>query len=247
MDLKELQIIFSSVVTKQIEQGSQKTHSSKEQQLINLITGGGSLLPDGALGVYFQDYQARMREALSKNYEATWVIMGDDEFFQYADTYIYTHPSDLSNLTNYGEEFPDLLAANDELSDATEMSRFERAFWRYFHAGDRPSLTIDEERIINGEFNLSSFTFIESEMRLDLIWSHREEGVGALDELEIFEPSYFLIYKAHDFVEIKRVSKEIYSFLINLRDCKKISSVADREISPSTWTEIFNILKFSED
>lgn len=239
MDLKELQTMFSSLVTGQNEQNYSK------DQLVKIITGGGTLNPDGAINVYSQDYQARMRDALSKNYESTWLIMGDDEFFEYADIYIRTYPSHLSNLTNYGEKFPELLAGNTELIDASKMAIFERAFWRAFHLDDRPPITIDEEMITNGEFNLSGFTFVESEMRLDLVWSHREEGSSAIESLELFEQSYFLIYKANDLVEIRKVREDMYDFLIKLRDCKKIADVKDREVLPMMWGEIFSILKFS--
>ena len=138
MDLKELQLIFSSVVTGQDE-------NYKRDHLAGLISGGGTLNPDDAITVYAQDYQARLRDALSQNYEATWLIMGDEEFFEYADIYIRKYPSHLSNLTNYGEEFPELLGTNPELVDASKMAMFERAFWRAFHLSDRASITIDEE------------------------------------------------------------------------------------------------------
>lgn len=239
MDLKELQTMFCSLVTKQEEK------SFNKEDLLNIITGGGSLNSENALDVYSQDYQARMRDALSQNYEATWLFMGDEEFFECADKYIQSYPSHLLNLTNYGEEFPEMLEENSELIDASKMAMFERAFWQNFHKGDKAVIHIDEEMIKNGEFDLSNFAFIESEMRLDLVWTHREEGSNVLAELEIYEQSYFLIYKALDLVEIRRVSEIIYSFLKNLKECRNIANVKERDISPEMWVEIFGILRFS--
>ena len=188
MELRELQLMFSSIVSGE--------NGLNIGELQKIITGGGTLNPKKSIDVYIQDYQARMKDALSKNYEATWLIMGDDEFFEYTEIFIKKYPSNLSNLTNYGEYFSELIAENDELADASQMALFERAFWKNFHSNDRPAIIIDEKMITEGLFDLSNFTFLKSQMRLDLVWMNRDKGINALDGLEIFEESYFIIYKA---------------------------------------------------
>lgn len=240
MNLKEIQVSFCSVVS-----GKNDNNIMKEK-LLSSITGGGNLSSPESLDVYSIDYHARMKDALSKNYEATWMMMGDDDFFLYAEAFISKYPSALSNLTNYGDEFPEMLAENIDLTDESKMASFERAFWEKFHQADTKANKIDEKMITSGEFNLEGYTFIDSNMRLDLVWSAREKGVNALDGFELHERSYFVIYKAGEAVEISKINSVVFNFLISLKESKQIKYVIMDEIPTEEWVSIFNILKFSE-
>ncbi len=242
MELKQLQTIFCGVVTKKNEDDE-----NNKQRLLEIIIAGGTLSPEGALLVYAQDYSARMREALGTNYEATWLMLGDEEFFLYADQYIKSYPSDLANLTYYGEYFPEMLAEQGlDLASASKMAVLERAFWKFFHAADQAVLAVDEEMIKEGEFNLSQFVFIESEMRLDLVWTNRELGATAIADLELYEDSYFLIYKAENRVIVQKLNPQIFNFLIELREHKKIVNIRNVEVTSVQWPEILDILKHSK-
>ena len=75
MQLRRIQELF-------VESTRTQTESA---DLVALIEAGGSLTNEEALKVYSLDYKARMQEALGQNYEATWLVLGDDEFLSYAE------------------------------------------------------------------------------------------------------------------------------------------------------------------
>lgn len=217
--------------------------NSKNEELEKLIIPAGSLTREDALNVYRQDYQARMKEALASNYEATWLVLGDEEFFSLSEEYISKHPSSYDNLTNYGDLFPQFLRTFSQ--EASEMAEFEKAFWKYFHAEDRPSIKLNSEIVIQAKFNLSEITFIASEIRLDLLWSKRLEKENILQKDNLYEESFYALYKREDKVEIAKLTKLEYEVLQELSICLQISCLSERGISTESWSRIFNLLQFS--
>lgn len=235
MQLKKIQELFVDSVRSQ-------THSV---ELVGMIDPGGSLTRKEALGVYALDYKARMQEALGKNYEATWLVLGDDEFLAYAEEYISTYPSDLTNLTTYGDFFPDLLSLKEVVLEVVQMAIFERDFWKCFHAPSSTLLAITAEMLEFSHFNLSVIHIFESEMRLDRIWQNRELGSEALGEVEIYELCHLVLFKAGDKVDVKKLSQDAYELLGKLKEEGRIILLPKKEYDPSVWAEIIAVLKFS--
>jgi hypothetical protein len=233
MDLKTLQKNFVANVTSE--------HSSLDELF---ILPAGSLSKEQAMGIYREDYFARLKDALATNYEATWIILGDEDFFNHAEQYVITHPSELNNLTNYGNHFPAYLAKASK--EASQMAYFERSFWTYFHMKDQSSIILNPEIISEAFFDLAGITLIQSELRLDLIWENREGGSNLLSELDLYEECYFAIYKAEAKVEIKKISKIEYDVLYELSHCSKLMNLSPREIEPESWKSILEVLKFSK-
>lgn len=231
MDLKSLQEQFVALITSQ-------TYAAG----IEGIIPGGSLSIDEATNVYRQDYRARLKEALSVNYEATWLILGDDDFFNQADLYINKYPSNLHNLTNYGEFFPEFL--KDISNEASQMAMLERAFWRYFHNKDQAALVLTQAMIEEGSFDLAPLTLLESDLRIDLVWQYRESGSEVLSQLDLEETCYLALFKADEKVEIKKISKLVFDILSELKQVSKISSLTPREIAPDNWIMVFDILRY---
>lgn len=243
MELKLLQECFCQSI-----QANQDQDICKE--LKKLLVGAGQLNLPEAIEVYSLDYKARMREALSKNYEATWLVLGDDDFFKLADLYIDNYPSEYSNLTSYGESFPLFLAGHENLQDASKMASFEQAFWSFFHSKDQAKILLDDNKIINAEFNLEKIKCIESDMRLDLLWKHRESSLKGnsddLEQLDLFEKTHVVMFKAEERVEVLRVDKVSFEIIMELKRCKKISLLQERTVSNEVWKEVFEVLVFSE-
>jgi hypothetical protein len=243
MELKLLQKILCQSIQSNPEQNN-------FEEIKHLLVGAGDLSLADAIDVYSSDYKARMREALSKNYEATWLVMGDDDFFKIADLYIQSHPSSYKNLTAYGESFPLFISKQKDLEDASKMASFEQTFWSLFHSKDQKKLFLDEKKIITGEFNLENIKCIESDLRLDLLWKHRESSLQGnsdiLEQLEIFEKTYLILFKAEDKVEVLKVSEASFAIIMELKDCKKITLLQEREVSNEVWKEVFEIILFSE-
>jgi hypothetical protein len=103
--------------------------------VLGAIVPGGTLDAAGALDVYRRGYLARLTEQLGETYPSVWRVVGDDDFFELCRTYVAMHSSTSYNLSDYGREFPDFLAAAPELPDfLAELARFELTVHDLFHA-----------------------------------------------------------------------------------------------------------------
>lgn len=235
MNLKEMQQLFVKSVTS----------GSLSSVLRESISPGGSLTNESALNVYSMDYKARMQEALGKNYEATWLVMGDEDFVDLCQKYIVEHPSHLSNLTTYGDSFPEFIKKSGSELEIIQMSLFERQFWTCFHAEDKPPKTITEELLTTGTFSLDAISLFDSALRLDLIWAKREEGSEAFEGIEPYTQCFLAVYKAFEKVEVKKLLPESYLILSELKEVTKISELTPKEYSPEIWAEVLSVLSFN--
>jgi hypothetical protein len=234
MQLKKFQELFVGSITLQ----------KKSNEIEELINPVGSLTHYEALKVYSMDYQARMQEALGKNYEATWLVLGDDEFLECTREYIANYPSELTNLTSYGDNFPDLLTSKEIDLEVVQMATFEREFWRCFHAMDCPAFEINQTVLQLSSFDLSSIRLFESDMRLDAIWQNREKGSEALSEIDVYEKCYLALYKANEKVEVKILSLGAYQILLDLKKVGEISKLTAGNYSSEDWAKTLSVLMY---
>ncbi len=216
-----------------------------QSALIKEIIPGGDLCIEGALRVYSEDYYARLTEALGKNFEGTWLLLGDDDFFEMAKKYIKNYPSDLTNLTNYGEAFPEFLRQENVMLEVVQMADFEQTYWERFHQRDFAPIELSEEVLTTKNFDLSNIKLIESSFDLEYIFKNREKGVSELAEVESEHSIYFALYKAQAIVAIESLSRDAFEILCELKTCHSILKLYPRELTPVIWSEVFNHLKFS--
>lgn len=124
MKPEEFRKIFSSALLKK-EEGP---------LLSDQVLPGGKLDTNSAIAVYQNGYLARFTEALGEKYETVWKVLGDEDFFETAKTYIEDHPSHSYNISNYGENFPNFLRENfSEHPLLAEIADFELHVFRIFH------------------------------------------------------------------------------------------------------------------
>ena len=100
------------------------------------VTGGGTLTPEEAVGVYRAGYPARLTEALGETFEGCWRALGDEAFFAVAKDYIARMPSASYNLSDYGRSFPEFLESRADAEDAPflgDLARYEWTFKELFH------------------------------------------------------------------------------------------------------------------
>lgn len=233
MNLKVLQEHFAQSLTANL----------KNEELERLIIPAGSLRNEEALNVYRTDYATRLKEALVTNYEATLLVLGDEDFFSLAHSYVINHPSKLDNLTNYGEHFPEWIKSSSVT--AWQMALFEKAFWKCFHQKRQNPLSLTPDFIMNSGFDLSDLTLIASDLRLDLVWQNRQIQSADFEELDLYTSSYFVIYKKYDTVSVEKLSELEFEILDELSKCSKINLISQREISAETWRQVFEIIQFS--
>lgn len=213
-----------------------------ESSLLEMIEPVGTLSAEESVRVYQSDYVARMMEALGQNYEATWVLLGDEDFFSFGKKYIDSHPSSFQNLTSYGHEFDAFLASNNAETEVIQMASFEKAFWKFFH--QRPTVKRLFENIeeVKLEYN---YYLSSSEIKLYDLWMTRESPP---DSLEAFlEQEYLCMFKKESKVEVLKVSELQHEILSMLKEQRSLSNVITQteELGINTteddWAKILEI------
>ncbi|MEI7011517.1 DNA-binding domain-containing protein [Leptospira licerasiae] len=126
MNPEEFRELFSSVLLGKEE----------DPLLTDQILPGGKLDIRSAISVYQNAYSARFTEALGEKYETVWKILGDEDFFGTAKSFIQKNVSYSYNISNYGENFPNFLKENfPEHPVLAEIANFELHVFKIFHLG----------------------------------------------------------------------------------------------------------------
>ncbi len=210
-----------------------------------LISPAGSLTSEESIKVYQQDYSARLFEAISKNYEATWVVLGDEDFIKLANRYTELYPSKSYSLNFYGDSFPEFLEKAEDIPLlCIQMAYFERAFWKFFHSDINIKKTLEINELASTEFILEDIELFESDADLKLIWDNKETGLNEeLQEL-LFGEFFYTLFKANNKVEIDLITKNQYHFLKQLKERRFIEKIDITDLSLEDWSVLFKILSF---
>lgn len=211
------------------------------------VRAPGNLSPSDGLAIYEVDYRARIFEALSKNYEATWVVLGDQAFLEASADYIEKFPSISYTLNNYGAFFPSYLKEKADIYglEASEMSAYEQAFWQLFHQEDTCFSEIDHSVLLSKKFSLDHIFLFQSSLNLDLVWANRENGINdSVSDKELYGDFCFVLSKKKSKVESTRLSKNVFDLLSMLKEKNSFSLLTYFEISQSEWLLIFDILSY---
>ncbi len=89
--------------------------------------------------IYRRGYKARLLEVLGDTFEASWWVLGDENYFSLAGQFVENIPSRSFDLSDYGLEFPEFLRStseNKEIPFLSELARFEWLFKEMFHSTD---------------------------------------------------------------------------------------------------------------
>ena len=226
-------------------------HGETSESLTSQIRPVGTLTPEGVMNVYRGDYDARMMEALGKSFETTWLLLGDEDFFDAGKTYIKNNPSHVKNLSAYGDFFPEFLATLDLDEDIVRMAYYERAFWRLFHTPPKNAGVITPENLQTLEFHFEEALYLShSNLKLGHLWSVRENPPADMSLDDYMENEYLALYRTTNKVQVQKISAIQFEVLTLLTVHKKIPLVfeaLEHHQSPPTseeWATIFDILKF---
>lgn len=178
--------------------------------LSNIIPAHNVDNPETILQVHRQGYVARLTEALGETYEATWWVLGDEEFFKYCEKFILENPSSVYNLSNYGKGFSDFLQTTSEMPFLKVLASFEWEFKEFFHQKllfpkksnalnkDQFELSPQSQLLFN-----SFFTALKNPYKIFPMWKLRyksqdEVSEEEFDQLNNFEGDEFLIIHRGD-------------------------------------------------
>lgn len=213
-----------------------------DSELLKLIEPAGTLSVEESIKVYQGDYSSRMMEALGQNYEATWVLLGDENFFSLGKKYIDSHPSTFKNLSSYGHHFDIFLEEEKVEVEVIQMAAFEKAFWKYFHRA--PSQKSVVQNIEKVEFNCDFF-ISHSEIGLYDLWLLRETPPDSLNDFLLEE--YLCVFKKESRVEVQKISRIQYQLLDILRKThtlnETISTAEELDLTPcqNDWAIVLEI------
>lgn len=139
--LQQIQSRFQAYVLGDEREG--KSVKSDIRQSLGLAT-------ELRLGIYYDAYRLRLKEAMSESFPKTHTYLGDEMFDQACDAYIEQFPSQFRNLRWFGLKFPELLQqALEEYPVVAELARLEWALSLAFDAPDVPVLEADELRTLS--------------------------------------------------------------------------------------------------
>jgi hypothetical protein len=219
-------------------------------ELHSQIRPVGTLSSEGLINVYRGDYDARMMEAIGKSFETTWLLMGDDDFFEAGKSFIKSHPSDVRNLSAYGDQFPEFLSSLALDEDIVRMAQYERAFWKLFHTPPKAAGYITPESLENLEFHIQDSLYLShSNLKLNHLWAVRENPPADMCLDDYMSEEYLALYRTDRVMvtKISAIQHEVFTLLKNHQKISAVFKALEQHESPPTpeeWAGIFNILKF---
>lgn len=168
--------------------------------------------------IYRLGYMTRLTESLGESFEATWWVLGDEDFFKSAREYIRQMPSQSYDLSAYGESFVDFLKKHqDEIPFIYELALFDWVFKKMFHAPEQKS----QENLIevlsenpNARLQLSSPSQLwQSKFSVYPIWRLRGQDISQLKNIEWQKNEYLLLQKNSEGVQVSVLSELEYRLL----------------------------------
>jgi len=107
------------------------------------ISASGRATPKTQISIYSFAYQARLKEVLANDFPAMVMAIGDEHFYQIANDYIKSYPSQYFSLRDFGQHMPafilELIEQNKEYENnhwLYELSLFEWTLGQTFDAAD---------------------------------------------------------------------------------------------------------------
>lgn len=210
---------------------------------------------DNCLEIYRRGYIARLTEALGETFEATWWVLGDEDFFRLCHEFIRSFESKSYDLSDYGIEFQKFIAKSEQASEAPfigDLAKFEWAFKEVFH---QSNISIDSQYLKNeialnpeAQFRLSaSAKLFECEYSIYEIWKLRREKIEDITELNFSKSEKIVIYKKQSQVFVKHLSVNEYLVISSLTKGLTITQSIEQlsqkgEISPLEVQELFSTI-----
>lgn len=201
--------------------------------------------------MHHRGYFARLTEALGQRYEGMWWVLGDDDFFAICRDYIAAHPSRAFNLNFYGDDFPEWAARHplaEEIPFLEDLGRFERAFFRLFHAADPEGTTPAalQEFLTGGNCSLAfadATEVLESPYAVYELWQCRKRAADSAEDLpDLDQPMRVFLYRSRGSVFVKCFSDEALCLLKGLKGGATHAILAEGAFAPEIVSEVFGFL-----
>ncbi|ORU90918.1 MAG: hypothetical protein A6F71_08220 [Cycloclasticus sp. symbiont of Poecilosclerida sp. M] len=119
----------------------------KESGIDQHIQSTPTLSAGKRLNIYAYAYKARLKEAVTTDYEKLHSYLGDEQFDQVMERYIEKYPSQETNLRYYSIKMPALLRDEEPFNKIpmlAEIADIEAAFANSFDAKDSPTMSLND-------------------------------------------------------------------------------------------------------
>ncbi|PJZ26944.1 DUF2063 domain-containing protein [Leptospira hartskeerlii] len=194
--------------------------------LLDFLLPGGKLDANSAISVYQNGYSARFTEALGEKYETVWRILGDEDFFETAKSFIKEHSSHSYNISDYGEKFPDFLKKNfPEHPVLAQIADFELYVFRIFHLSKNEGTDLQnglhqgETEDLKVVFH-SSILFLEYSYPVYQLW--KSEDQEDLPQFLKEKKQYLVLGKKGSDLFVSEIEEWEWSFGKSLHEGKSI-------------------------
>ena len=230
-----------------------------DKNLLEMMIPIGNLTPKDVIKVYSTDYKYRMLETMQANYEALWMVLGDEQFEEIVFEFIQESPSKEYDLNLYGLEFPIFLQSKKELLEEmpflNDLANFEIAFWKIFHSPNPPVCNRTEysnERILNSFFRAdASMALVKFDFNIFPLFKFKDKTLE--DFFEQYEPeiinnpAYYLLYKENGKVNCQTLSQAQFQFFSEINEKKSLLDVINQtqEITQEEIVDIFKLISTS--
>lgn len=248
MNGENFQNFFSSWMAE-----GQFRESLPTENLLQQMIPVGSLTNEEVLKVYASDYRARLTEALGENYETTWLVLGDDRFFDIALKYIEANPSSNPDLSHYGKNFPYFLRHYKYFAEwkidipfLEELAYFEKNFWEIFHSpffsGQPICQLSSSDSLASVEFR-QPFLLLKSEFQIWELFKIRKRSNFELGLLNLHAPQFGIIFRSKSGTDFYSITDFQYGLIQDLKDGRSPLELLN-QVGPDHYEEATNLVQF---
>lgn len=226
--------------------------SSFDSEFADQVVPIGKMTPEECCFVYKRGYRARLIETLGDTFEATWWVLGDEDFLKLAQDFVDNIPSRSFDLSDYGAEFPAYLdqhPVSNEIPFVPTLARFEWQFKELFHS---ESITPDIDALVKAfSENESRSLALHCSCRIwnaphsvYEIWKRRGEDISQVQDINWDSPQQLLLYKFDQKVHVKEITRGQREFLLAFERGSSLGDAADSILSKSGEMDPSIIQKF---
>lgn len=220
--------------------------------IVSLLRNSKQITALRALEVYREDYEARMTEALKNTYRGIHSIIGDEDFFAMALSYLAIYRSKFPDLDEYGHHFSDFLkdqALTEGYPFLPQLAEFEWAFRDVFHKKEVAGLNGSglQDCLASNENKLtlvSSAVLLQFTYAIDKIYSLKDME-EAPENFQYDYDSFLLLFKKNSLVKMHTLSKNqwtIVNFFHTPHTLQECIQNAPATMTPEEMQELFLIL-----
>ena len=221
--------------------------------LMDVLKDGDGVSVENRLKVYRNNVVQNLSNAVMSALPMTRTLLGENFLKQAVVSYIFDHLPEEGDLNSYGCTFPDFIKTYAPAADIAYVYDFTRLEWareHAYYAQDDEGLDVAESAGLDEaelpELQLlfrSSVSLLESEYPLDQIADacRNERDISSLTLED--RGAYMLVYRPELEVEMRRIPRGEFSFLMALYEGKTIEHASIAALEQDSTFDLASVLQ----